>query len=167
MTLDFNARRVYSKSAWHVTMMHEVFGYVCLINSTSSRPFSPGISISHNTRSTWCCARSSLAEAPSWAVNTSENPYLTQSTRFFNAFNARTERYNLLYLINKNKMFIMIFMFVCLIQIIFIYYGGSIFRTYGLTFIELAKILLISFTVIPVDLLRKWFYKSKYNSDTF
>ena len=63
--------------------------------------------------------------------------------------------------------FIMIFMFVCLIQIIFIYYGGSIFRTYGLTFIELAKILLISFTVIPVDLLRKWFYKSKYNSDTF
>ena len=67
----------------------------------------------------------------------------------------------------KNKMFIMIFMFVCLIQIIFIYYGGSIFRTYGLTFIELAKILLISFTVIPVDLLRKWFYKSKYNSDTF
>ena len=62
----------------------------------------------------------------------------------FNAFNARTERYNLLYLINKNKMFIMIFMFVCLIQIIFIYYGGSIFRTYGLTFIELAKILLIS-----------------------
>lgn len=85
----------------------------------------------------------------------------------FNAFNARTERYNLLYLINKNKMFIMIFMFVCLIQIIFIYYGGSIFRTYGLTFIELAKILLISFTVIPVDLLRKWFYKSKYNSDTF
>ena len=85
----------------------------------------------------------------------------------FNAFNARTERYDLLYLINKNKMFIMIFMFVCLIQIIFIYYGGSIFRTYGLTFIELAKILLISFTVIPVDLLRKWFYKSKYNSDTF
>ena len=58
-------------------------------------------------------------------------------------------------------------MFVCLIQIIFIYYGGLIFRTYGLTFIELAKILLISFTVIPVDLLRKWFYKSKYNSDTF
>ena len=85
----------------------------------------------------------------------------------FNAFNARTERYDLLYLINKNKMFIMIFMFVCLVQIIFIYYGGSIFRTYGLTIAELVKILLISFTVIPVDLLRKWFYKSRYKNDTF
>ena len=85
----------------------------------------------------------------------------------FNAFNARTERYNLFYLIKKSKMFIMIFMCVCIIQIIFIYYGGSIFRTYGLTFMELVKILLISFTVIPVDCLRKKLYKARYNNDAF
>lgn len=38
----------------------------------------------------------------------------------FNAFNARTERYDLLYLINKNKMFIMIF-YVCLFNSNYIY----------------------------------------------
>ena len=85
----------------------------------------------------------------------------------FNAFNARTDKYNLLSLINKNKMFIIIFMCVCVVQIIFIYYGGSIFRTYGLTIGELGKVLLISFSVIPVDLLRKKLFKMRFNSDVF
>ena len=85
----------------------------------------------------------------------------------FNAFNARTEKFNLLYLINKNKMFVIIFMCVCLIQIIFIYYGGAIFRTYGLTLRELGKVLLISFSVIPVDLLRKKLFKMRFNTDSF
>jgi len=85
----------------------------------------------------------------------------------FNAFNARTEKFNLLYLINKNKMFVIIFMCVCLIQINFIYYGGAIFRTYGLTLRELGKVLLISFSVIPVDLLRKKLFKMRFNTDSF
>ena len=85
----------------------------------------------------------------------------------FNAFNARTEKYNLFYLINRNKMFIIIFMCVCLIQIVFIYYGGAIFRTYGLSLSELGRVLLISFTVIPIDLLRKKLYKIRFSIGSF
>lgn len=79
----------------------------------------------------------------------------------FNAVNARTEKFNLFYLMSKNKMFIIIFMCVWLVQIVFIYYGGSIFRTYGLTLWELLRVLLISFSVIPVDLIRKKIYKKR------
>ena len=77
----------------------------------------------------------------------------------FNAFNARTDKYNLFDRITHNKMFIVIFLMVLVMQIIFIYYGGVLFRTYGLTIMELVKVLLISFSVIPVDLFRKYIFK--------
>lgn len=74
----------------------------------------------------------------------------------FNAFNARTNKYNLLYKIKNNKVFLLIFLMVILIQIYFIYYGGSLFRTYGLEVKELIFVLIIALTVIPFDLLRKY-----------
>ena len=40
-----------------------------------------------------------------------------------------------------------------------LYNGGNLFRTYGLTITELIFVLLIAFSVIPVDILRKYFIK--------
>ena len=79
----------------------------------------------------------------------------------FNAFNARTSRLNLFSNILGNKVFIIIFTLVSVIQIYFIYHGGSLFRTYGLTLKELLICLGLAFTVIPFDLLRKYLIESK------
>ncbi|MBN7774512.1 calcium-translocating P-type ATPase, PMCA-type [Clostridium aminobutyricum] len=73
----------------------------------------------------------------------------------FNSFNARTYRLNLLAYIGKNKLFLSVVSFIFVVQLLLIYLGGSVFRTAGLTFIELQIVLLLAFTVIPVDLTRK------------
>ena len=73
----------------------------------------------------------------------------------FNSFNARTHRLNLLSHINKNKVFLLIISFIVIVQLLLIYYGGELFRTTGLTFIELYITIFLSFTVVIVDLIRK------------
>jgi len=73
----------------------------------------------------------------------------------FNAFNARTYRLNLFANIKKNKIFILIMAFIIIMQVLMIYYGGSLFRTSGLTLRELLITILFAFTVIPVDNIRK------------
>ena len=73
----------------------------------------------------------------------------------FNAFNARTYRLNLLSNIRKNKVFMLIMLFIILIQILMIYYGGTLFRTAGLTINEFIITIFLSFTVIPIDNIRK------------
>ena len=73
----------------------------------------------------------------------------------FNCFNARTYRINLLAHIRKNPMFILIMAAVAAIQLLLIYYGGSLFRTAGLTFFELVRVIMIAFLVVPVDCIRK------------
>lgn len=78
----------------------------------------------------------------------------------FNAFNTRTNKYNLFYRIKKNKVFLIIFLLVAIIQVYFIYYGGSIFRTYGLNLKELLIVLGLAFTVVPVDLFRKFIFNN-------
>ena len=77
----------------------------------------------------------------------------------FNAFNARTERKNLFANISENKIFIIMFSFIAIVQIYLIYNGGNLFRTYGLTIIELLFVLFVAFSVIPIDLLRKYIIK--------
>ena len=79
----------------------------------------------------------------------------------FNSFNARTNRLNILANLIKNKVFLFIISCVLLIQLVLIYFGGTIFRTAGLTFGELIIMILISMTVIPVDFLRKYILKKK------
>lgn len=76
-------------------------------------------------------------------------------TGIFNSFNARTHRLNLLAHIRGNPLFVLIMTAVAAVQLLLIYYGGSLFRTAGLTFSELRTVLLIAFWVIPADLLRK------------
>ena len=73
----------------------------------------------------------------------------------FNAFNARTVRINLLANIIKNKVFLFTILFITIVQLILIYFGGELFRTAGLTISELEIMILIAATVIPVDWLRK------------
>ena len=77
----------------------------------------------------------------------------------FNSFNARTNRINLLSNITKNKVFVIITIFIIIVQIYLLYYGGGIFRTYGLTTMEFAIMIMISIIVIPVDIMRKIYLK--------
>ena len=75
----------------------------------------------------------------------------------FNAFNIRTNKINLFYRISNNKVFVIIFTLVSIIQIYFIYFGGNIFRTYGLSLSELILIVSMAFLIIPLDIIRKTF----------
>ncbi len=77
----------------------------------------------------------------------------------FNSFNARTHRLNLLAHLHKNRSFIFIMLLVIAVQIILIYFGGTLFRTAGLQWPQLRLVLLLSLTVIPVDFLRKLILK--------
>ena len=79
----------------------------------------------------------------------------------FNAFNARTYRLNILSNLNKNKVFIGIIIFIVIIQIIMIYYGGSVFRTSGLTIKELITTIILASTVVPIDIIRKLLLRLK------
>ena len=77
----------------------------------------------------------------------------------FNCFNARTHRLNLFSKIYKNSVFLIVILFIVIVQIYLIYYGGSVFRTSGLELREFIIMLFIAFTVIPFDMLRKIYLK--------
>lgn len=79
----------------------------------------------------------------------------------FNGFNARTHKLNILFKIFKNKMFIIIMLFIVFVQILLIYYGGELFRTSGLVYKEFKIMILLAFTVIPFDLIRKFILSKK------
>ena len=79
----------------------------------------------------------------------------------FNCFNARTHRLNLFAHLYKNKPFIAIISFIVLVQIFLIYYGGNLFRTVGLNFKEFQFMILLAFSVIPVDWFRKIYLRTK------
>ena len=79
----------------------------------------------------------------------------------FNSFNARTSRINVFANLFRNKVFLCVIVFVAIIQVILIYYGGNLFRTVGLNFKEFNFMLVLAFTVIPFDWCRKYFLKRK------
>ena len=80
----------------------------------------------------------------------------------FNSFNARTHRINLLAHLKQNQSFVFIMLIVAVVQLVLIYFGGSMFRTAGLSFGELRTVLLIALTVIPVDLIRKFYLRARH-----
>ena len=80
----------------------------------------------------------------------------------FNSFNARTSRLDIFANILDNKVFIGIMLFITIVQVLLIYYGGSVFRTAGLTFKEFLIMNFFALTVIPIDWIRKLIYR-KYN----
>lgn len=73
----------------------------------------------------------------------------------FNSFNARTHRLDLLSHLRKNPAFLGIMSLVTIVQLALIYYGGTLFRTAGLTLRELGMVVLLAALVIPFDALRK------------
>ena len=79
----------------------------------------------------------------------------------FNSYNARSERLNIFSNILKNKVFIIISIFIICIEILLIYYGGDLFRTYGLLKRELIFVILMSLSVIPLDFIRKVYLKKR------
>ncbi|MDE6666921.1 MAG: calcium-translocating P-type ATPase, PMCA-type [Clostridia bacterium] len=81
-------------------------------------------------------------------------------TSVFNAFNARTEEFNLFKNISKNKGFLIVIGVIAAVQIIMTYLGNVIFNCYGLNLVEWAVVLVMSISIIPVDLLRKAIVKA-------
>ena len=79
----------------------------------------------------------------------------------FNAFNARCDSVDLFKNLKKNNVFIIIFLCISVVQVYLIYFGGSVFRTYGLSINEFLFVILIALSVIPIDLLRKYILKLK------
>ena len=83
----------------------------------------------------------------------------------FNSFNARTSRLKLLANIGKNQRFITVMLFVVMIQLIIIYFGGAVFRTVPLSLPDLFFVILMAVTVIPVDLIRKMLIGSAWRGN--
>jgi calcium-translocating P-type ATPase len=73
----------------------------------------------------------------------------------FNCFLARCERLNVLVNIGKNKLFIFIMILIAVIQTLMIYYGGTLFRTIPLLVRELISVILIAFSVVPFEIIRR------------
>lgn len=78
----------------------------------------------------------------------------------FNAFNARTDQMNLFDNIGGNKGFLKIIALIVIVQILMTYFGGAVFRCYGLNAQEWAFVLALAISIIPVDLIRKVIWKS-------
>ena len=77
----------------------------------------------------------------------------------FNCFNARTDRLNILAGIAKNKTFTLIMTAVLLVQVAFVYLGGSVLRTVPLTARELAATAAMALLVFPLDFIRKLLWR--------
>ena len=80
-------------------------------------------------------------------------------TGIFNCFCARCERLVVTKNIGQNKGFIIIMILIALVQVIMIYFGGEVFRCVPLSLKELSIIISFSFSVVPFELLRRFFYK--------
>lgn len=77
----------------------------------------------------------------------------------FNSFNARTHRLNIFAHLKENKVFILIIIFILIVQIIIIYSGITLFQTKPLYIKELLLIIILSFSIIPFDFIRKYISK--------
>ena len=73
----------------------------------------------------------------------------------FNSFNARTHRINLCSHLFGNLSFVGIMTAVAMVQLLLIYFGGSLFRTAGLQLWELRRVMALAFLVVPADMIRK------------
>ena len=73
----------------------------------------------------------------------------------FNCFNARTDRLKLTAGLRKNRVFLCIMVAILVIQLAFVYLGGSILRTAPLTPKEMLVTMLLSLAVFPADAIRK------------
>ena len=75
----------------------------------------------------------------------------------FNKFNARTDGINLFEHITENRGFILVVLIIFSLQTAFTYLGGDVLRTVGLSIEEWLYVLVFAFSIIPLDLIRKYF----------
>ena len=73
----------------------------------------------------------------------------------FNSLTARSPTVNILRGLRRNRAFMFIMAAIVAIQLGMIYYGGTVFRTMGLTFRELVLVVSLAFSVIIADAVRK------------
>lgn len=88
-------------------------------------------------------------------------------TSIFHCFNSRTDRLWLFSGLTKNRAFMAIMALVAVVQIFFVYLGGSVLRTMPLTLEELGYTLAVSALVLPVELLRKLWRRLRGRRDGF
>ena len=69
--------------------------------------------------------------------------------------NARTERINLFANLQKNRSFMGITALVMTVQLLMVFFGGAVFRTTPLSGTILLGVFIMSFAVIPLDVIRK------------
>ena len=77
-----------------------------------------------------------------------------------NCFCVRTTRLNPLSALSQNKPFLVIFSFISIVQLLMIYFGGSVFRTTPLTFPQLLLALLCAGTVAFISFFTKLLWKA-------
>jgi len=73
----------------------------------------------------------------------------------FNSFNARTHELNPLSYLSLNKVFVVIMGFVSIASAGMIFFGGAIFRTVPLSFIDFIIVIMLALLIFPADMLRK------------
>ncbi|ABW19589.1 calcium-translocating P-type ATPase, PMCA-type [Alkaliphilus oremlandii] len=78
----------------------------------------------------------------------------------FNGFNARSSNKNIFEHIGQNPNFLKVMGLIVVVQILMTYIGGVILRTTPLDFNEWLMVLLLSASIIPIDLIRKFLVKS-------
>lgn len=81
--------------------------------------------------------------------------------------NSRTDRLNMLVGITKNPAFLLIMVLISIIQISFVYLGGSVLRSAPLTPNELLFTLTCASLAIPFELLRKIFWRFSGHDEGF
>ncbi len=76
-----------------------------------------------------------------------------------NCFCARSERLDLFSGIEKNLPFVFIMIFIACVQIVMIYFGGALFRTIAVSPRDLFITAIMAFSVLPIDFIRRVFYR--------
>lgn len=98
-------------------------------------------------------------------TDTNKEVFLTAFFCFFvfisvaNAFNVRTESINLFEKINENKSFLQVMGFIIFMQVVLTFVGGKILRMVPLNLNEWGYIIILSLSIIPLDILRKMIFK--------
>ncbi len=85
----------------------------------------------------------------------------------FNCFNARTDRLWLFANLKKNPVFLLVMGAILIIQILFVYLGGSVLRTVPLTPRELIVTSLLSLSVFPAEVIRRALWRVRGNREGF
>ena len=72
-----------------------------------------------------------------------------------NSLNVRTEKLNVFEHIGENPNYFRIMGLIIVIQVVMTYIGGEIFNCYGLNAMEWLLVVVLSISIVPVDLIRK------------